>query len=51
LIIEGGELKSFVNGEEYRCGLLDTPSLDELNQELKGKQINLHYRPKSQMTV
>jgi hypothetical protein len=38
LIIEGGELKSFVSGEEYRCGLLDTHSLDELSQELKGNK-------------
>jgi hypothetical protein len=39
LTVEDGVLKSLVNGEEYKCGLLETPSLGELRNRVFNSKI------------
>jgi len=40
IFINGNLLKSLINGKEYVCGFLETPSLDELRERVQRIELN-----------
>ncbi len=40
LSVDGGLLRSHINGKEYVCGFLETPSLAELRERVQRIELN-----------